>query len=136
MGIFVPTQGPPQWIAEWSAVIGSLAPVVTMLVVVVAFAAYLQRSKADKRSQWWVRAQWGIESTYSDDDRRQELGLVVVESLDQSGLATREDLALFSRIAFYAVDDQEEEELLAEDLEDGSETGHNGGQGGDRNDEH
>jgi hypothetical protein len=130
-----PTPGPPPGLSEWAAVVGSLAPVLTLLVVLVAFLAYLQKSKADKRSQWWVRAQWGIESTFSDDDRRQEIGLVVMDSLDRSGLATKEDHALFSQTAFYAVQEQEEE-LLAEDLEASSGTGHNGEQGGEHDDQH
>ncbi|WP_125611247.1 hypothetical protein [Specibacter cremeus] len=64
-------------------------------MVIVAFIAYLQKVTADKRAQWWTRAQWAIEAATDDTDRKmQQLGVVVLMSLWDNKLSTRRDKAL------------------------------------------
>ncbi|GAA1881370.1 hypothetical protein GCM10009715_29670 [Paeniglutamicibacter psychrophenolicus] len=124
----LPRQGPPAWALEWAAVIAALAPIITLLVVLVAYLAYLQRAKADKRDQWWKRAQWGIESALSDDPARQEVGVIVLDNLDRSGLATREDAALFNEVALSVMVDNLDEEY---DLATAGDPGDNEAEGGE-----
>lgn len=59
-------------------------------------AALAQRREADQRSEWWARAQWAIEASLSDDPRRQETGLGVLNLLAQSELAGEEEVAIIS----------------------------------------
>ena len=124
----VPMQGPPVWVAEWAAVIGALAPILTLLVVLVAYLAYLQRAKADKRDQWWKRAQWGIESVLAEDPARQDVGMQVLDNLKLSKLATPEDTVLFNQAVRSVMDEYLGEEL---DLATKTQPGDNEVEGGD-----
>ncbi|RDV08349.1 hypothetical protein DXK94_18730 [Arthrobacter sp. RT-1] len=86
----------------WTSVLAAaaLAPLATFGVVLVAFLAYRQRDRADRRDQWWKRAQWAIDSALSDADPQRRLaGLKVLVQLIGSDLATAEDADLMSAIA-------------------------------------
>lgn len=112
-----------EWLRAWVPVVGPLG---TFGVVVVAFIAYLQKVSADKRAQWWTRAQWGIEAASDDRDRRtQQLGVVVLTSLRSSKLATAKDQQLLAKIVGLTRDD-----LLDEVIEVGQD-GDEGTSGGE-----
>jgi hypothetical protein len=86
----------------WTSVLAAaaLAPLATFGVVLVAFLAYRQRDRADRRDQWWKRAQWAIEAALNDADPQRRLaGLKVLVQLIGSDLATAEDADLMSAIA-------------------------------------
>ncbi|SLK09554.1 hypothetical protein [Arthrobacter sp. P2b] len=86
----------------WTSVLAAaaLAPLATFGVVLVAFLAYRQRDRADRRDQWWKRAQWAIDSALNDADPQRRLaGLKVLVQLIGSDLATAEDADLMSAIA-------------------------------------
>ena len=59
----------------WAGVLGAaaLAPLATFGVVLVAYLTYRQKSHADRRDQWWKRAQWGIDSALNDADPQRRL---------------------------------------------------------------
>ncbi|WP_258804007.1 hypothetical protein [Pseudarthrobacter sp. NS4] len=95
----------------WAAVLGaaSLAPLATFGVVLVAFLAYRQRDRADRRDQWWRRAQWAIDSALNEADPQRRLaGLKVLVQLIGSDLATSEDAELMSALAV-GIRNQEQE---------------------------
>ncbi len=46
---------------------GSLAPLATFGVALVAYFAYRQKTNADKRDQWWKRAQWATDAALDQD---------------------------------------------------------------------
>jgi hypothetical protein len=78
----------------------AIAPLATFGVVLVAYLTYRQRSRADRRDQWWKRAQWAIDSALNDADPQRRLaGLKVLVQLIGSDLATAEDADLMSAIA-------------------------------------
>lgn len=86
----------------WAAVQGAaaVAPLATFGVVLVAYLTYRQKSHADRRDQWWKRAQWGIDSALNDADPQRRLaGIKVLVQLIGSDLATAEDAELMSALA-------------------------------------
>ncbi|MER2137089.1 MAG: hypothetical protein ABS909_04420 [Arthrobacter sp.] len=92
------------WAVTWIPVLGPLGILVTALV---AYFGYRQKLEADRRAQWWVRAQWALEASLSANPRRSLAGLAVLNDLKTSSLATREDRELFRLIGVTA-----REELL------------------------
>lgn len=93
----------------WAGVLGAaaLAPLATFGVVLVAYLTYRQKSHADRRDQWWKRAQWGIDSALNDADPQRRLaGIKVLVQLIGSDLATAEDAELMSALAV-GIQDQE-----------------------------
>jgi hypothetical protein len=94
----------------WAGLLGAaaLAPLATLGVVLVAYLAYRQRSWADRRDQWWKRAQWAIDAALDDADPHRRLaGLKVLVQLIGSDLATAEDADLMSALAV-GIRDQEQ----------------------------
>ncbi|MCU1517418.1 MAG: hypothetical protein JWQ75_2139 [Pseudarthrobacter sp.] len=86
----------------WTGVLGAaaVAPLATFGVVLVAYLTYRQRAHADRRDQWWKRAQWGIDSALNDADPQRRLaGMKVLVQLIGSDLATAEDADLMSALA-------------------------------------
>jgi hypothetical protein len=93
----------------WTVILGAaaVAPLATFGVVLVAYLTYRQKSHADKRDQWWKRAQWGIDSALDDADPQRRLaGIKVLVQLIGSDLATPEDADLMSSLAV-GIQDQE-----------------------------
>lgn len=93
----------------WGAVNGAaaVAPLATFGVVLVAYLTYRQKVHADKRDQWWKRAQWGIDAAlYDADPQRRLAGIRVLVQLTGSDLATQEDAELMSALAV-GIQDQE-----------------------------
>ncbi|MBP3036263.1 hypothetical protein J2M53_08355 [Arthrobacter sp. zg-ZUI100] len=86
--------------AQWWEVLGALGPLAVLMAAVLTFIigwkTLNQRRRADQRSEWWNRAQWAIEASMSDDPRRQETGLGVLDLLAQSDLAGEEETAIIS----------------------------------------
>lgn len=115
------------WLKEWSPVIAGLAPVATFGVVMVAFRAYQQRLEADRRSEWWKRAQWAIDASFNEDPQRRLTGLVILNELRASSLATAEDQKLFGVVAESIREEELDTDEVAVDTE--NETG--GDQDGD-----
>ena len=85
---------------SWWEVVAALGPLAVLLAGALTFfigwKTLEQRRKADQRSEWWARAQWAIEASLSDDPRRQETGLGVLDLLAQSDLAGAEEAAIIS----------------------------------------
>lgn len=75
-----------------------LGPLATLVVASVALFVGLrtvrQRDRADRRDQWWKRAQWVIDLTLDDDPHRRELGYNAMLLLFDSRLAGPEELEL------------------------------------------
>ncbi|MCC3271563.1 hypothetical protein MUK71_08390 [Arthrobacter zhangbolii] len=84
----------------WWEVLGALGPLAVLaaatLTFIIGWKTLEQRRKADQRSEWWARAEWAIEASLSDDPRRQETGLGVLDLLAQSDLAGAEEAAIIS----------------------------------------
>lgn len=101
----------------------AVAPLATFGVVLVAYLTYRQKTYADKRDQWWKRAQWGIDSALNDADPQRRLaGMKVLGQLIGSNLATREDMDLVSALAV-GIQDQELQRLPSHARTAGARTG-------------
>lgn len=95
----------------WWEILGALGPLAVLAAAILTFvigwktldqrrradaAALEQRREADRRSEWWARAQWAIDASLSQDPHRQETGLGVLNLLAQSDLAGEEEAAIIS----------------------------------------
>ncbi|MCC9174725.1 hypothetical protein [Arthrobacter sp. zg-Y179] len=96
----VPPALPAASATSWWEIVAALGPLAVLLAGALTFfigwKTLEQRRKADQRSEWWTRAQWAIEASLSDDPRRQETGLGVLDLLAQSDLAGTEEAAIIS----------------------------------------
>lgn len=78
--------------------LSQLGPVVTGVAALVALAVGLvtvrQRREADRRDQWWKRAQWALDLVMSPSESESQaaVGFAVLERLASSDLARREEL--------------------------------------------
>ncbi|NVM93529.1 hypothetical protein [Arthrobacter wenxiniae] len=84
------------WGQGWLPVISLTGVFVTALV---AYLSYRRALDADRRDQWWARAQWAIDAALEPGGGRRLAGLIVLTSLKTSKLATRQDAELFDEIA-------------------------------------
>jgi hypothetical protein len=106
----------------WTVILGAaaVAPLATFGVVLVAYLTYRQKSRADKRDQWWKRAQWGIDSALDDADPPRRLaGIKVLVQLIGSDLATPEDADLMSSLAVGIQDQELDRHELAHTVPEG-----------------
>jgi hypothetical protein len=106
----------------WTVILGAaaVAPLATFGIVLVAYLTYRQKSQADKRDQWWKRAQWGIDSALDDADPQRRLaGIKVLVQLIGSNLATPEDADLMSTLAVGIQDQELDVHELAHPLQEG-----------------
>lgn len=82
------------------AEVAQLGPAATALAATVAFAVGLgtliQRSRADRRDQWWKRAQWALDLALQNDPSSKRIGLAVLEHLAQSRLAGPEETEMIA----------------------------------------
>jgi len=106
--------------------IAKLGPIATGLAAIVALivglVAIIQKSRADRRDQWWKRAQWAIEQTFKGDEEQQALGFRVLQVLADSELASPEELLLLASLTTREI------EPLAPDVQDGDD-GESGAEG-------
>ena len=89
--------------------ISKLGPIATALAAVVALIvgiiAVTQKSKADRRDQWWKRAQWAIEQTFAEsNEEKQALGFRVLQVLADSKLASPEELLLLASLTTHEIE--------------------------------
>ncbi len=82
--------------ADWGALATALAAAVAFMVGV---ATVRQKSTADRRAEWWRRAQWAVDHATSDRDETVEAGLISMTHLIESTLATDEDIRLVRDLA-------------------------------------
>jgi hypothetical protein len=117
--------GPAQW---WEIVAG-LSPVAVLLAAIVAAIIGLltlkQRSQADERSEWWVRAQWALDASLSDNPKRAEVGLNVMSVLAESRLARREEIEILSAAWEEPLESAEQSLGASREVDSGVERGDN-----------
>lgn len=78
--------------------LSKLGPIATAVAAVVALIVGIftvtQRGKADRRDQWWKRAQWAFELTLDEDPQRQAVGLRAMQYLAGSKLTGKDEAQL------------------------------------------
>ena len=113
--------------------ISKLGPIATALAAVVALIvgiiAVTQKSKADRRDQWWKRAQWAIEQTFKDNPEQQALGFRVLQVLGESKLARNEELQLLESLTTREIENLAPNVQEGDDSDDSSEENDRGHEG-------
>ncbi|MCS5717861.1 hypothetical protein N1027_06905 [Herbiconiux sp. CPCC 205763] len=82
---------PSDWAASWflpwaqTPGFGGVAAVVAAMIAFAAsrHQARLQRA-AQRKEQWWKRAEWALNLTFNDDATRSEVGIALLEALASS----------------------------------------------------
>lgn len=86
-----------------------LQPLVTGLgalaVLLGAGLTVRQRYRADRKEQWWVRTQWGLDLVVSGDEDKLVLGLEVLAQQAVAHVADREDAAFIDQVLTPVTDD-------------------------------
>ncbi|QTG79439.1 hypothetical protein [Arthrobacter crystallopoietes] len=89
--------------SEWWNVLEALGPLATLLAAAVAgfiaWQALKERALADRRAEWWSRAQWALDASLSADMERKATGLGVLALLAKSHLATDEEIEILATAA-------------------------------------
>ena len=85
-------------------IVGSLAPVATAVVAFVAYRALKQRATSDDRAAWWDRASKSLDLLASEDLSQINAGMVMVDHLTDSPLATTEDRQMFLDVVNTIID--------------------------------
>lgn len=83
------------WLSVLLQLLAALAPVATAAAVWVAYGTLKQRGKSDDRAAWWERASTSMELMTAQDTARMNAGMVMVDHLTDSSLATAEDQRMF-----------------------------------------
>jgi hypothetical protein len=56
------------------------------LAAIGVIITWQQKTRADRRSEWWRRTTWAFERTFSADDAQAELGWKMLDTLLRSTL--------------------------------------------------
>lgn len=82
-------------VPEWLQIAAAAAPLVTLLAAiiaaVIAMVTLIRRHRADKRDQWWKRAQWAMDLAIGGDLPTKEIGVLALEQLGRSKLIAGEE---------------------------------------------
>lgn len=81
--------------------------IVGSLAAIGVIVTWQQKNRADKRSEWWRRATWALERTFSTNITEAELGWTMLASLVGSRLATKDDSDIVQVIAEHAALDDD-----------------------------
>lgn len=90
---------------EWLRYAAAFAPLLAALIAGwIAWRTLAQRREADRRDQWWKRAQWAIELAMDRDFSRAVVGLVTLRYLATSDLCTDDDYEMLDKIGGAKID--------------------------------
>lgn len=82
-------------VPEWLQVVAAGAPLATLIAALIAagiaVVTLIQRHRADKRDQWWKRAQWAMDLAINGELPAKLVGLKALSQLGQSKLLAREE---------------------------------------------
>jgi hypothetical protein len=96
------TATPTEW-WQWLALLGPIgAPLIIAAATLTAagIAARIglrtlgQRDLADRKAEWWRRAQWAFDAIHAESASRRELALDVLEVLAESDLPSDDEVKL------------------------------------------
>lgn len=76
--------------------------IVAGIALVGTAATVIQKRWADRREAWWGRTQWALEQIFADqgsDDTQRTVGILMLDTLQHSVLATSDDRDMIEQIA-------------------------------------
>ncbi|WP_427017894.1 hypothetical protein ACQCSX_04565 [Pseudarthrobacter sp. P1] len=112
----------PEWVQWIQALAPAAASVAALVAGSLGWATYSQRRTADRRDQWWKRAQWAIDASMdADDNERQVIGAAILVHLAESDLCMPDDRDLLLQVLVAARD------AVLDTEEPNGETGSEGG---------
>jgi hypothetical protein len=68
--------------------------VAAVFALIIGVMTVVQRARADRRDQWWKRARWAFDLTFTDDPRAVACGYSVLTHLAASELARDDEQML------------------------------------------
>lgn len=99
-----------RWLADWSRSAG-FGGVAAIAAATIAYRAARQNArrqeKADRKAQWWARAQWALDLTLSDDPHAQEVGFGMLDALANSEWADEHEGDVIAAATETALDAEE-----------------------------
>jgi hypothetical protein len=82
-------------VPEWLQIVAAGAPLATLVAALIAAGiaavTLVQRHRADKRDQWWKRAQWAMDLAINGELPAKLVGVKALSQLGQSKLLAREE---------------------------------------------
>ncbi|MFI7588343.1 hypothetical protein ACIB24_14840 [Spongisporangium articulatum] len=103
-----------------TSILGPLAVLTAAIIALLGVGATVrQKSKTDRREQWWKRAEWSLDQIFHTDEARQRVGFAVLLVLADSRLATSEEFALLDAAADVVIDSAEINEEDQDEDHDG-----------------
>jgi len=88
--------------ADWLDALSRLGPAATgtaaLVALAVGIATVRQRDRADRREQWWRRAEWALGMAMSGNRPHALRGYAVLHHLAGSDLATRDERRLLRAV--------------------------------------
>ncbi|HXD29272.1 MAG TPA: hypothetical protein VN621_11015 [Arthrobacter sp.] len=79
--------------------VAEIAPLRTFALAVGAILAFWQKWRADRKPEWWSRAQWAIDLASEPEGRKRAAGLQAVERLLESAGNDKADVDLLKAMA-------------------------------------
>lgn len=111
----------------------SITALIAVVGLGIALTTYVQKSRADRRAQWWERARWAIECVLdAEDPDRVEVGLQVLEHLAGTKLAGVDELEILDAIGKQFVGDGDD--IVGDTESSNARAGET--EGGETNDDH
>lgn len=102
-----------RWLSTWSRSAG-FAGTAAIVAATIAYLAARQNAnrqeRADRKAQWWARAQWALDLTLSDDEHARTVGFTMLDALASSEWAGEHEADIIAAIT--------DEALLVIDPED------------------
>lgn len=82
-----------------TALVAVFALIVGIFTIRQKQGADAETAEAERRDQWWKRAQWAIDRLYEPPEERQVAAWRVLQTLFESNLAGDEERAIFRAVA-------------------------------------
>jgi len=79
-----------------------VALIVSGVALIGTAVTIYQKSRTDRHEVWWGRTQWALEQVLANqgmDDENRTVGLLMLQALQESGLANREERRMLEQVA-------------------------------------
>ncbi|UAK37752.1 hypothetical protein K8O93_22180 [Gordonia bronchialis] len=90
---------------------------VTLVVGVIGFAGLIagmvQRTLADRRAEWWLRASWAVDHVLSENGTARVVGFDVLARLQSSPLITKTEADVFLHLAHLLLRETNSDDFVA-----------------------
>lgn len=106
-----------RWFSDWSRTAGFGGAAAIVAATIAYFAATQnarRQERADRKAQWWARAQWALDLTLHKDEHAQEVGFRVLAALSESEWAGEHEAGVIAAATGPALESEPSTEPAAE----------------------